>query len=108
MEYMPSLSDCATPGDKSFCVRVGTDTLHPYLRKDSYLYVRTVPVSNVSNDNFIVYTDDGKIESIKEAEWLPRDGKLLLKGLGRGETLTKDAGALSTLQEGHLHQYVRS
>jgi len=81
-----------------YCLKVATDTLHPHLRKDSYLYINRVPISLIRNDNLVIYAGEGEPASVKEVEWLP-DGKILLKGLGRGNTIAKDPRDLSTIQK---------
>jgi transcriptional regulator with XRE-family HTH domain len=98
LEYMPSLRDCRADSEKAFCVRVATDALHPHLRKDSCLYVTMVPVGLVHNDDFIIYADQGEPESIKEIEWIS-EGKVLLRGIGRGKTFTKDPADLAMAQK---------
>jgi len=81
-----------------YCLKVATDALHPYLRKDSYLYIISVPISLIRNDNLVIYAEEGEPPTVKEVEWLP-DGKVLLKGLGRGATIAKDPRDLSTVQK---------
>ena len=81
-----------------YCLKVTTDALHPHLRKDSYLYITRVPISLIRNDNLVIYAGEGEPASIKEVEWLP-DGKILLKGLGRGTTIAKDPRDLSTIEK---------
>jgi transcriptional regulator with XRE-family HTH domain len=83
------------PAPGLYCLKVATDTLHPHLRRGSYLYVKSVPLSVVRDDNLVVYAEAGMPASIKEVEWLP-DGRILLKGLGRGSTVTKEASDLPT------------
>jgi hypothetical protein len=97
-EYMPSLPGHEADRDSVFCLKVVTDTLYPHLRRDSYLYVITVPTSIIRNDNFIIYGEQGELASIKEVEWLS-DGKILLKGLGKGSTITKEVSELATVQK---------
>jgi transcriptional regulator with XRE-family HTH domain len=97
MEYMPSLPGHEADGDSLLCLKVGTDTLYPHLRKDSCLYVLTVPVSAIHNDNLVICAEDGA-DSVKEVEWLS-DGKILFKGLGRGSTVTKGVSELATVQK---------
>jgi hypothetical protein len=60
--------------------------------------VITVPTSIIRNDNFIIYGEQGELASIKEVEWLS-DGKILLKGLGKGSTITKEVSELATVQK---------
>jgi hypothetical protein len=79
------------------CLRVSSDALYPHLRKDSYLYVLTVPVSAIRNDNLVICAGDGA-DSVKEVEWLS-EGKILFKGLGRGSTITKEVSELTTVQK---------
>ena len=78
------------------CLKVLTDALHPHLRKGSYLYVNRVPISVIRDDNLVIYAEEGEPASVKEVELLPA-GRILLKGLGRGSTLTKEIGELPTL-----------
>jgi hypothetical protein len=95
MKYLPSLE-----GHESgtvICLRVSSDALYPHLRKDSYLYVLTVPVSAIRNDNLVICAGDGA-DSVKEVEWLS-EGKILFKGLGRGSTITKEVSELTTVQK---------
>ncbi len=81
-----------------YCLKVATDTLHPHLRKGSYLYVKSVPLSVVTDDNLVVWAGDDLPASVKEVERLP-DGRILLKGLGRGSTMTKEARDLPTVDK---------
>jgi transcriptional regulator with XRE-family HTH domain len=74
-----------------YCLKVATDALYPHLRRGSYLYVKRLPISVVRNDNLVVYAEEGEPAGIKEVELLP-GGRVLLKGLGRGNTITKEAG----------------
>jgi len=80
------------------CLKVLTDALHPHLRKDSYLYVNRMPISVIRNDNLVIYAEDGEPASVKEIELLPK-GRILLKGLGRGSTITKEISELTTLDK---------
>ncbi len=80
------------------CLKVLTDALHPYLRKDSYLYVNRMPISVIRNDSLVVYSGEGEPASVKEVELLP-GGRVLLKGLGRGATITREIGELPTLDK---------
>jgi len=80
------------------CLKVLTDALHPHLRKDSYLYVNRMPISVIRNDNLVIYAEDGEAASVKEVELLPK-GRILLKGLGRGGTITKDISELPTVEK---------
>ncbi len=80
------------------CLKVLTDALHPHLRKDSYLYVNRMPISVIRNDNLVIYSGDGEAASVKEVELLP-PGRILLKGLGRGSTITKEIDELPTLEK---------
>ncbi len=80
------------------CLRVLTDALHPHLRKDSTLYVNRMPISVIRNDNLVIYAEDGEAASVKEVELLP-EGRVLLKGLGRGSTITKELAELTTLDK---------
>jgi hypothetical protein len=98
MEYMPSLPGHETDRDSIFCLKVATDTLYPHLLRDSYLYVITVPVSAIRNDNFVIHAEQGEQASIKEVERL-YDGKILLKGIGKGSTVTKEAIELAAMQK---------
>ena len=91
----PGYSRENPPAPGLYCLKVATDTLHPYLRRGSYLYVKSVPLSDIKDDNLIVFYDDGRLAAVKEVELLP-DGRVLLKGLGRGSTITKEANELST------------
>jgi len=92
LEYVPSLAGSV------FCLKVSTDALYPYLRKDSYLYVVTMSVSSIRNDDLVIYAEEGESAGIKEVEWLG-DGRIVLKGLGRGSTITKMASDLATVQK---------
>ena len=80
------------------CLKVLTDALHPHLRKDSYLYVNRMPISVIRNDNLVIYAEDGEPASVKEVELLP-EGRILLKGLGRGSTITKEISELPTVEK---------
>jgi hypothetical protein len=75
---------------------VVTDALYPYLRKGAYLYVTPLPISRITNEDLVVYKDESGTLSLKETEFLP-DGRMLLKGLGRGTTLT-----LETAEQGEI------
>lgn len=96
VEHVPSLA--GRDGENTICLKVATDALHPHLRKDSYLYAVTVLISAIRNDNLVIYAEEGELGSIKEAEWLA-NGKILLKGLGRGSTITKDASELPMVRK---------
>jgi len=96
VEHVPPLAD--RDGENTICLKVATDALHPHLRKDSYLYAVTVLISAIRNDNLVIYAEEGELGSIKEAEWLA-DGKIVLKGLGRGSTITKDASELPMVRK---------
>ena len=96
VEHLPSLA--GRDGENTICLKVATDALHPHLRRDSYLYAVTVPISGIRNDNLVIYTEEGKLGSVKEAEWLA-DGKILLKGLDKGTTITKDASELPMVRK---------
>lgn len=96
LELLPSLTGYES--DSVFCVKVSTDTLYPHLRRDSCLYITTVPLSAVRNDNFVIYAGQGEPAGIKEVERLD-DGKILLKGVGKGSTVTKEATELTTMQK---------
>jgi transcriptional regulator with XRE-family HTH domain len=96
VEHVPSLA--GRDGENAICLKVAMDALHPHLRKDSYLYAVTVLISAILNDNLVIYTEEGELGSIKEAEWLA-DGKILLKGLDKGSTVTKDASELPTVRK---------
>jgi transcriptional regulator with XRE-family HTH domain len=101
LEYMPPLSgytDEKAGREGLYCLRVDTDNLYPHLRRDSYLYIITTPLSAIRNDNFVIYAERQEWGSIKEVEWLD-DGKVLLKGLGKGSTVTKEATELTTMQK---------
>jgi len=50
------------------------------------------------NDNLVIYTEEEELGSVKEVEWLA-DGKILLKGLGKGTTITKDASELPMVRK---------
>jgi transcriptional regulator with XRE-family HTH domain len=80
------------------CLKVLTDALHPHLRKDSYLYVNRMPISVIRDDNLVIYAEDGEAASVKEVELLPK-GRILLKGLGRGGTITKEISELPTVEK---------
>ena len=80
------------------CLKVLTDALHPHLRRDSYLYVNRMPISVIRDDNLVIYAEEGEQASVKEIELLPQ-GKILLKGLGRGSTLTKEISELPMLEK---------
>ena len=73
-----------------------TNTLYPYLRKGACLYVTPMPLSHSRSEDLVIYRDEGGAAGLKEVERLP-DGRLLLKGLGRGGTLTLEAGELSEI-----------
>jgi len=73
--------------EQVYAVKVVTDGLYPYLRKDSCIYVTPMPLSRVINEDLVVYRDESGILSLKELEFLP-GGRVLLKGLGRGIALT--------------------
>lgn len=96
VEHVPSLA--GRDGENAICLKVATDALHPHLRRDSYLYAVTVLISAIRNDNLVIYTEEGELGSIKEAEWLA-DGQILLKGLDKGSTITKDANELPTVRK---------
>jgi transcriptional regulator with XRE-family HTH domain len=94
VEYMPSL-----PGHNGvICLKVSTDALYPRFRRNSYLYIVTVPVSAVRNDDLVFLKEADGPGAIKEVEWLG-DGTILFKGLGRGSTITKMASDLATMQK---------
>jgi len=76
--------------ERVYAVKVVTDALYPYLRKDACLYVTPMPLSHIGSEDLVIYTDKGGAASLKEVERLP-DGRLLLKGLGRGATLFLEA-----------------
>ena len=95
VEHVPSLA--GRDGENAICLKVATDALHPHLRRDSYLYAVTVLIHH-RNDNLVIYTEEGELGSIKEAEWLA-DGQILLKGLDKGSTITKDANELPTVRK---------
>jgi hypothetical protein len=57
-----------------------------------------MPISVIRNDNLVIYAEDGEPASVKEVELLP-GGKILLKGLGRGSTITKEIGELPTVEK---------
>jgi hypothetical protein len=95
---MPSLPDGCYDKKNAFCVRVDTDALHPHLRRDSYLYVSGAPLSAIRDDTLVIYEEQGESESIKETEW-QADGKLLLKGIGRGKTLSIEVDELSAVRK---------
>jgi len=96
MEHLPSLP--GHDGKNAICLKVATDALHPHLRRDSYLYAVTAPISGIRNDNLVIFAEEGDLGSVKEAEWLA-DGKILLKGLSKGTTITKDASELPTVRK---------
>ena len=96
MEYVPSLP--GHPSDNVVCLKIGADALYPHLRKGSCLYAMPVPVSTIRDDDLVIYAEKGEPGSIKEVELLG-DGRLMLKGLGRGSTVTKDSSQLSTVQK---------
>jgi len=96
IEYLPSLAD--HPSDTVVCVKVGTDALYPHLRKGSYLYVVSVPVSTIRNDDLVIYAEEDEPGSIKEVELLDQ-GRILFKGLGKGSTVTRDVTELATVQK---------
>ncbi len=96
VEHVPSLA--GRDGENAVCLKVATDTLHPHLRRGSYLYALAVPISGIRDDNLVIYAEEGELGSVKEAEWLA-DGKILLKGLGRGSTITKDASELPMVRK---------
>ncbi len=101
LEYMPALfayTDEKAGKESISCLKVVTDTLYPHLRRDSYLYITAVPLPTIRNDNFVIYAEQGEPASIKEVERLD-DGKILLKGIGRGSTVTKETTALVTMQK---------
>src|SRR5208283_642602 len=76
--------------ERVYALRVVTDTLYPYLRKNTYLYVTPMPLSHIISEDLVIYRDEGGIARLKEVERLSGD-RLLLKGLGRGPTLTFEA-----------------
>ncbi len=80
------------------CLKILTDALYPFLRRDSYLYVTRMPIAVIRNDNLVIYSEGGEPASIKEVELLPH-GKILLKGIGRGNTFTKEISELRTLDK---------
>jgi len=82
--------------ERVYAVKVVTDALYPYLRKDAYLYVTPLPISRIANEDLVVYKDESGTLSLKEAEFLP-DGRILLKGLGRGTTLTLETAELDEI-----------
>ena len=96
IEYVPSLAGRDT--ESVVCLKVSTDALYPHLRRDSYVYLITVPLSTIRSDNLVIYTGDGEPDSVKEVERLS-DGKIVLKGLGRGSTITKEVSELPTVQK---------
>ena len=98
MPLPPGYTREKPPAPGLYCLKVATDALHPHLRRGSYLYVKTVPLSVVRDDNLVVYGEEGEPAGVKEVEWLP-DGRILLKGLGRGGTVTKEAGDLATIDK---------
>jgi hypothetical protein len=101
VEYIPlppGYTQEKAHGEGVACLKVLTDALHPHLRKGSYLYVMRVPISVIRDDNLVIYAEEGEQASIKEVEFLP-GGRILLKGLGRGSTFTKEIGELPTLKK---------
>jgi DNA-binding XRE family transcriptional regulator len=86
----PGYSRRRAEKERVYALKVVTDTLYPYLRKDGYLYVIPMPLSHIIGEDLVIYTDKGGAASLKEVERLP-DDRLLLKGLGRGATLTLEA-----------------
>ena len=98
IEYVPSLAGHEADTENVFCLKVATDALYPHLRRDSYLYVITGPVSIIRDDNFVAYAEQGEPASIKEVERLG-DGKILLKGIGRGNTITLETTELTSMQK---------
>ncbi len=80
------------------CLKVLTDVLYPHLRKGSCLYVNRMPISVVRDDDLVIYPGEGEPPSVKEIGLLP-GGRVLLKGLGRGATITKEINELPTLDK---------
>lgn len=76
--------------ERVYALKVVTDTLYPYLRKDAYLYVAPMLLSHIVSEDLVLYKDAAGGSSLKEVERLP-DERVLLKGLGRGTTLTLEA-----------------
>jgi transcriptional regulator with XRE-family HTH domain len=79
--------------ERVYALKVVTDTLYPYLRKDACLYAAPMPLAQIGSEDLVIYRDGGGSASLKEVERLP-DGRFLLKGLGRGATLTLEADEL--------------
>lgn len=73
--------------EKLYALIVQTDSLYPYLKQGWLLYVKPVQVSSIKDGDYIVVAHDYALAAVKEAEFMPT-GQLLLKGLGRGDTLT--------------------
>jgi transcriptional regulator with XRE-family HTH domain len=80
------------------CLKVATDALHPHLRRDTYLYIATVPLAALKDDNFVLYAPEDEQPSIKEVEWLCPQ-KLLFKGLGRGGSVGRKASRIPFVQK---------
>ncbi len=76
--------------ERVYALKVVTDTLYPYLRKNTYLYVTPMPLSHIISEDLVIYRDEGGVANLKEVECLPGD-RIVLKGLGRGATLTFEA-----------------
>jgi transcriptional regulator with XRE-family HTH domain len=96
LEHVPPLT--GHESDSLFCLKVLSDTVYPHLRRNSYVYIIKVPLSVVRNDHLVLYGERGEPDSVKEVEWLP-NGKILLKGVGKGTTITKEANELPTVQK---------
>ncbi len=73
-----------------FGLKVHTDALYPHMRKDWIYYVMRMPTHEVRSDDLAVVAQDNGAMSVKEVARLA-DGRMILKGLGKGQTTsTKD------------------
>ncbi len=68
-----------------FGLKVHTDALYPHMRKDWIYYAMRMPTYDVRSDDLVVITQDNGTMSVKEVERLA-DGRMILKGLGKGQT----------------------
>jgi hypothetical protein len=55
------------------------------MRKDWIYYAMRIPTHDVRSDDLVVITQENGAMSVKEVERLP-DGRMILKGLGKGQT----------------------
>lgn len=88
LEFVPLPPGCTqSEADEKhiFGLKVHTDALYPHMRKDWIYYAMRMPVYDVRSDDLVAITLENGTMSVKEAERLA-DGRIILKGLGKGQT----------------------